>query len=32
VNDKDALKQVKVGDKLDIVWTEAVMLSTTAPK
>ena len=32
VNDKDALKQLKVGDKLDIVWTEAVMLSTTAPK
>jgi hypothetical protein len=32
VNDKDALKQVKVGDKLDIVWTEAVMLSTTPPK
>jgi hypothetical protein len=32
VEDKDALKQVKVGDRLDIVWTEAVMLSTTAPK
>ena len=29
VEDKDALKQVKVGDRLDIIWTEAVMLSTT---
>ena len=27
VEDKDALKQVKVGDRLDITWTEAVMLS-----
>jgi len=32
VADKEALKQVKVGDKLDITWTEAVMLSATAPK
>jgi len=32
VADKDALKLVKVGDRLDIAWTEAVMLSTTAPK
>ena len=32
VEDKDALKLVKVGDRLDITWTEAVMLSTTAPK
>jgi len=32
VEDKDALKKVKVGDRLDIVWTEAVMLSATAPK
>ena len=32
VADKDALKQVKVGDKLDITWTEAIMLSATAPK
>ena len=32
VADKDALKLVKVGDRLDIIWTEAVMLSATAPK
>ena len=32
VEDRDALKQVKVGDRLDITWTEALMLSTTAPK
>ena len=32
VEDKDALKLVKVGDRLDILWTEAVMLSTTTPK
>ena len=32
VEDRDALKQVKVGDKLDITWTEAVMLSAVAPK
>ena len=32
VEDKDALKTVKVGDRLDIVWTEAVMLSSTPPK
>jgi hypothetical protein len=32
VEDKDALKTVKVGDRLDLVWTEAVMLSSTAPK
>ena len=32
VADRDALKQVKVGDRLDLVWTEAVMLSTTTPK
>ena len=32
VVDKDALKLVKVGDRLDILWTEAVMLSTTTPK
>jgi hypothetical protein len=31
VEDKDALKQVKVGDRLDILWTEAVMLSATPP-
>ena len=29
VDDKDALKQVKVGDRLDITWTEAVLLSAT---
>jgi hypothetical protein len=32
VVDRDALKQVKVGDRLDITWTEAVMLSAEAPK
>ena len=32
VEDREALKQLKVGDRLDIVWTEAVMLSATAPK
>jgi hypothetical protein len=32
VEDREALKQVKVGDRLDITWTEALMLSATAPK
>jgi len=32
VADKEALKQVKVGDKLDITWTEAVLISAEAPK
>jgi hypothetical protein len=32
VVDRNALKQVKVGDRLDITWTEAVMLSAVAPK
>jgi hypothetical protein len=34
IADKEALKQLKVGDKLDITWTEAVLLSveTPAPK
>ena len=31
VADKDALKQLKVGDKLDITWTEAVLLSVESP-
>jgi len=31
VADKEALKQVKVGDKLDITWTEAVLLSVDGP-
>jgi len=31
IADKDALKQLKVGDKLDITWTEAVLLSVDAP-
>jgi len=30
VVDKEALKTVKVGDKLDITWTEAVLLSVEA--
>jgi hypothetical protein len=32
VADKAALKQVKVGDRLDITWTEAVLVSADAPK
>jgi hypothetical protein len=31
VVDKDALKLVKVGDKLDITWTEAVLISAESP-
>jgi len=31
VQDKDALSKVKVGDKVDIVWTEAVMISLDTP-
>ena len=31
VADKAALAQVKVGDKLDITWTEAVLISAEAP-
>jgi len=31
VQDKEALAQVKVGDKVDIVWTEAVMISLETP-
>ncbi len=32
VADKEALKQLKVGDRLDITWTEAVLISAEAPK
>jgi hypothetical protein len=32
VADRNALKQVKVGDRLDITWTEAVLISAEAPK
>jgi hypothetical protein len=32
VEDRAALKQVKVGDRLDITWTEAVMVSAESPK
>ena len=32
VEDKAALKQVKVGDRLDITWTAAVLVSADAPK
>ncbi len=32
VADKAALKQVKVGDRLDVTWTEAVMITADAPK
>jgi hypothetical protein len=31
VEDIDALKKVKVGDRMDITWTEAVMVSVEAP-
>ena len=31
VQDKEALAKVKVGDKVDIVWTEAVMISLETP-
>ena len=32
VADKAALKQVKVGDRLDITWTSVVLVSADAPK
>ena len=32
VADRDALKQVKVGDRVDITWTEAITLSVTASR
>lgn len=32
VVDKKALAQVKVGDRVDITWTEAVSISVVAPK
>jgi len=32
VEDTEALKKVKVGDKVDITWTEAVLVSLEAPK
>ena len=32
VQDKDALSKVKVGDKVDITWTEALLVSMDAPK
>jgi hypothetical protein len=31
VEDKDALAKVKVGDKVDITWTDAVTISVTPP-
>ena len=31
VEDKDALKKVKVWDRLDITWTEATLISVEAP-
>jgi hypothetical protein len=31
VEDKEALKKVKVGDRLDITWTEAMLISIEAP-
>ena len=32
VEDKDALSKVKVGDKVDITWTEALLIGFDAPK
>jgi hypothetical protein len=32
VEDKEALKKVKVGDRMDITWTMAVLVSVEAPK
>jgi Cu/Ag efflux protein CusF len=32
VQDKSVLKQVKVGDKVDFTWTEAVTIEVTSPK
>jgi hypothetical protein len=32
VEDKKALSKVKVGDRLDITWTMAVLISAEAPK
>jgi Cu/Ag efflux protein CusF len=32
VQDRNVLKQVKVGDRVDFTWTEAVTLEVTAPK
>ena len=31
VEDKDAIKKVKVGDKVDITWTEAVLIGIEPP-
>jgi hypothetical protein len=31
VQDKDAIKKVKVGDRVDITWTEAVLISVEPP-
>jgi hypothetical protein len=32
VQDKEALKKVKVGDRVDITWTEAMLISVEEPK
>jgi hypothetical protein len=32
VQDKNAIKNVKVGDRVDITWTEAVLISVEPPK
>jgi hypothetical protein len=32
VEDRKALEKVKVGDKVDIVWTDALLISLDAPK
>ena len=32
IQDKNVLKQVKVGDQVDFTWSEALLLEVTAPK
>jgi hypothetical protein len=32
VSDRAALKMVKVGDRVEITWTEAVSIAVTAPR
>ena len=31
VEDKETLKKVKIGDRLDVTWTEAMLISVEAP-
>jgi hypothetical protein len=32
IQDKNVLKQVKVGDQVDFIWTEAIQLTVASPK